>query len=249
MNRSLIVLLFAILLSSLAFAALPQEDSIDIYYYPSNTGTTVYDNSTGTVYDGVAYNGVSFGDDGNPYMSFDGTDDYLNTTYSGISNTPKATISMWVYINSLTELSYAYKTPGDTIYFQLHSNGKSYFTFSSSANSGNFVTNTYFTASTWHHLVAVFDGSETGNNRMKVYVDNVSTTLTYTGSQPTTTSSYSAGTFLGDDGGAYSHLGRISNVLIFNNTALTSNEIKDVGVLGRNFYEFTPTPPSVYDYS
>ena len=40
---------------------------------------------------------------------------------------------------------------------------------------------------TWYHIAAVFDGSQTGTNRIKIYLNGVSQTLTYNANTPPTT--------------------------------------------------------------
>lgn len=106
------------------------------------------------------------------------------------------------------------------------------------ASAGNYG-NVAFTDSTRGHvLVAVFDGSQTGNaNRLKVYINGVQQTLAFVGTIPATTTSGETALGLGDAAGGpvVPFNGALGDVMLWN-TALTDaarNQVEDY--LGRKF--------------
>jgi hypothetical protein len=86
-------------------------------------------------------------------------------------------------------------------------------------------------ASTWHHVLVVYDGTLTGNaNRLKVWVDGVQKTLTVgAGSVPSTLRSDGAALNFGKFGGTWTRYldGRMDEVRIWPR-ALTAGEVSQV---------------------
>ena len=94
------------------------------------------------------------------------------------------------------------------------------------------TTGTVLTANTWHHVVFVFDGNQTGDtNRMKIYVDRVAAALTQgSGAVPATlTASGSATVKIGKFGGSLRRWfnGGIDDVRIYNRS-LSSTEVQAI---------------------
>ena len=87
----------------------------------------------------------------------------------------------------------------------------------------------------WHHVVMVFDGTETGNDILKVYQNGVVATGTYTNTSafPTTLPSYSSSRQvylgqlqLGNGSFGFNFEGELSNVQQWSDTALTLDNAK-----------------------
>ena len=95
-----------------------------------------------------------------------------------------------------------YVTSTDVGGFQFGYNGS---TWVGGFAGATFTINSITTDTNWHHVVIVFDGTQTGNaNRVKVRLDGVETTLTFSGSANSLTSS-SAGYFFGGSTGTSSN--------------------------------------------
>jgi predicted esterase len=77
---------------------------------------------------------------------------------------------------------------------------------------------------TWYHVAAVFDGTQTGNaNRMKIYINGVSQTLSFTGTIPAITSGSTPSCIFAGEPSAY-RLTEIDEVRAWN-TALSASTI------------------------
>ena len=90
---------------------------------------------------------------------------------------------------------------------------------------------------TWHHVVCVFDGTQsTANDRIKIYVDNVDEALTVNGSLPTSTYDFTLeGTnptwYLGQNGfslGADELRGKLDEYTIYSGVALTALQVNEL---------------------
>jgi Concanavalin A-like lectin/glucanases superfamily len=86
-----------------------------------------------------------------------------------------------------------------------------------------------FTAviSTWYHVAIVYDGTQTGNsNRVKMWVNGASQTLTFGGTFPAANTPQAGGFFLGQLGGGTPQywVGLIDEVGLWN-VALTSTQV------------------------
>lgn len=82
---------------------------------------------------------------------------------------------------------------------------------------------------TWYHIAAVFDGAQTGNaNRMKIYINGVSQTLSFTGTIPAITSGSTPSCIFAGEPSAY-RLSGIDEVRAWDTvlTASTINSWKD----------------------
>lgn len=131
---------------------------------------------------------------------FDGTAKYAECAdASAFDVTTLLSISVWVYptsfVNNQTMASkWTYATDGewvlDTSGGGVGNNTKVQMYIAGSATDPvtNFGTSpAVLSATTWHHLVWLFDGTQTGNaNRLKLYVNGSAQTLTFTGTIPAT---------------------------------------------------------------
>jgi Concanavalin A-like lectin/glucanases superfamily len=78
------------------------------------------------------------------------------------------------------------------------------------------------TTGTWYHVVMVFDGTQIGNaNRLKMYVNNVQYTLTFTGTIPSVTTTSTAKLGIGND------------IYTAGNFGFTNGYIDEVGIWSR----------------
>ncbi len=106
---------------------------------------------------------------------------------------------------------YRYNT---SIYFHVNSSG---------SNQGNVTAPS---TGSWTHVVMVYDGSGSANaDRLKVYFNGVEQTLSYGGTIPATTGTYST-SYLGARGdGSNEYKGDLSNFSIFNQ-AISAEDVK-----------------------
>ncbi|MCA1557682.1 MAG: LamG domain-containing protein, partial [Acidobacteria bacterium] len=89
------------------------------------------------------------------------------------------------------------------------------------------TTNADLVAGSWHFLALVYDGSLTGDaNRLKLYVNNVQKTLTFSGTVPAALQNNTASFKLGDFGGTIHRYlnGALDSVSLYGR-ALTSTEL------------------------
>lgn len=160
---------------------------------------------------------------GRPVIRFDGVDDILaNTTCTSFNGLTGAT------------LFYAYKfnTVGSAGLLSFYNDsrlaqqdfGGNHNTYADGASGAPYPYGSYAGSTSWQLVEAVFDGSQTGNaDRLKVWVDGVAKTLTFTDTIPSSFLSGSDGFDLGGAlGGNYN--GHDLAVLCYYGRALTSGE-------------------------
>jgi hypothetical protein len=185
--------------------------------YPGS-GTTWTDLSgngnNGTLTNGVGYNGSNLGS-----LVFDGVDDFISTTYS-VGTISQHTISCWInktnsqysfILASSASLFYGFEIYPSVIYTNITAN-----------NFGQVSYN----LNGYQNIAFTYDGSQTGNsNRLKVYLNGISQTLSFTGTIPSSVSNIPT-IDIGKRSWAtrYSE-GSIAQVSIYNR-ALTASEIQ-----------------------
>jgi hypothetical protein len=167
-------------------------------------------------------------------LNFDGSNtEYIDTNFTGLNNASTATISAWMNIPVFTNL-YAlgnlqidggtYKGIGFNpstsiafVYVNNNTSGVAYFSF----NPSN-----YYSAGNWFNIVFVFDGSESGTDRLKVYIDKNLVTGTWSGTPLNVLETSTSNFLIGNDGqlSAPYFTGQISNTAIYN-TALTATQV------------------------
>jgi hypothetical protein len=114
--------------------------------------------------------------------TYDGTNDYFLRTsaLSGVSDSKKATISVWFKVASSAATQYIYTIyTGSATYFYLRLSSTGYLSFLTKDASGNLVV--YVDSSTsgwsdnaWHHAMISFDASQAQASYLHFYIDGVS---------------------------------------------------------------------------
>ena len=185
-------------------------------------------------------------------MDFDGSNtEYIDTNFTGLNNTSAVTISAWMNIPVFTNLyalgnlhydSGTYKgigfnpaTSSAFVYINNNTSNVAYFTFNPSS---------YYSAGNWFNIVFVFDGSESGTNRLKVYIDKNLVTGTWTGTPLNVLETSTSNFLIGNDGqqAAPYFTGQISNVAIWNTAITDSAQIANIYNNGSPQTNYTVTP-------
>ena len=127
-------------------------------------------------------------------MSFDGVDEYFNVGYiAELNNASAFTFSGWYKQTTLDQERFLMGYFVDVSnWFGLYtwSNGNMYIHFKDVGLNkyGAFDYSTLVTANTWFNIVIVFNGSGSTNaDRLKCFIDGTQVTLSFVGTQPTTT--------------------------------------------------------------
>ena len=137
------------------------------------SGTTAAD-ETGSN-DGTIAGGTLIGKSGihGHGMEFDGTDDYISTSYAGITGTASRTFSAWVKINTAGNneiLSYGTEAAGQKMSFYVNSSGNLRLEVKDGAQVGTTTLN----VGEWYHVAATLDDDGSPNaNEIKLYVNGV----------------------------------------------------------------------------
>lgn len=173
--------------------------------------------------------------DGLPGILFDGTNDQLDITDSaGFASTTTFSVATWA------RMAATFPTNG-TIIGQWSSTATSQKFRMYVATGGNLVVEvtsgssvstatvaTALSASTWYHLSFVYNGGGSGNtDRLKVYINAVQQTPTYTNSAvPSSVNNPTGVVTIGSSGVASTFFnGHVSEVVHVNGTALTQDQL------------------------
>lgn len=173
-------------------------------------------------------------------LAFDGTDDYVDVGDMSITESAsQVSWSVWVKPTTLgtnkqiftksrsdlTQLAWAIGTDSSTssiVKINIST------TTTDPSTYGLTPTGTLSTG-TWTHIVAVFDGTQSGNsNRLKAYINGIPQTLTFTGTIPATTTATTSNATLGatsDHGASLFFNGQIDDTSVYN-YALTATQVK-----------------------
>ena len=90
---------------------------------------------------------------------------------------------------------------------------------------GRFDYSSVISPETWHYLTVVFDGSLADNaTRLKVYVDGVAQTLTFSGTVPTSLLTNDELQYIGNGYFDYPFKGQLDDVAIYN-AALSAAQV------------------------
>ena len=201
---------------------------IDSGPYKNNGSSIGFDNDEGV--DARYHKGISL----------DGTNDYINFgDLSAMEGIPHLTMSLWMYSRDLTtnyqgvflkrniasglssiEILHGGSGTGsaDDLFMRVNSGSDAY----------GYSTSNILKLNTWQHVVMVYDGTLTGNNRVVGYVDGVSLPLTYIGTSPTTTPSGTGSVHVGNVSGIYKN-GIIDEIKLYNRS-LSAEEVKSLYV-------------------
>jgi hypothetical protein len=200
---------------------------------------TVSDTSVASI---VLTEGITSGRDSQGFYLKDTTENCL--TLNGaeyvevpdsevLSLTTSATWELWMN-QSVIDLKQAViskdTSTTNLISFYTWDDGNFYFDIrDGSTQYGYFNYSTAISADAWHHLTVVFDGSLSGNaNRLKVYVDSVQQTLTFSGTMPSTLPTVASPQMIGNMNSSWTTTGlfngKIDDVRIYSD-ALSSDEV------------------------
>lgn len=205
---------------------------------PDLAGTTAYDRSS-SGRNGTLTNGPvsTIGRIGQALSFSTAQANYV--TASGVTELDSAstfTMSFWgkrgasnsiisVYRGSNTSCNHVNITPysDGLVYFRICAGADAYGTYSLNDTK-------------WHHYTMVYDGSLSGNSRLQAYVDgvNISSSLSFTGTIPATSGSYTGGLDIGRHNLTDANDGVIDDVRIYNR-ALSADEIKRLYKMGGTF--------------
>ncbi|NCC23366.1 MAG: DUF1566 domain-containing protein, partial [Alphaproteobacteria bacterium] len=176
----------------------PTNGLVGWWTLDETSGTTAAD-SSGNGHDGTLQGGLDAGNDSvagqvGTAIEFDGTDDYINIgNLPAINGASQVTLAAWMkrtvpgdYLgvgkgtaDDLHGLAITYQPGG--IILLVFDNG----------TDGWADSVQQFNDTGWHHVAMIFDGTQTGDaNRLKLYVDGVQETLSFSGASiPATTTS------------------------------------------------------------
>jgi hypothetical protein len=160
---------------------------------------------------------------GQPVIRFDGVDDILtNSTCTSFNGLTGATLFYAFKFNSVGsagQLSF-----WNDARLSQQDFGGNHSTYADGSSGAPYPTGSYAVSTSWQLIEIVFDGSQTGNaDRLKIWVDGVAKTLSFTDTIPASFLSGSDGFELGGGlGGNYN--GHDLAVLCYYSRALTSGE-------------------------
>lgn len=232
----------------------PTSNLTQYYKFDEDTGTTVADSVSGN--DGT-WNGslgnqwttgkINFG--GN----FNGTNNYVTTTYGGITGTAAFSISLWFNTTTTTVAHFNdplvyYGTPSGGHAISLQTNWKNGggTTFSGLTVNNGTCAITYVTPNmangTFHNVIMVVPASATCAT-VKIYYDNTLLSSTVTSVSPSSPINITAGdnlTFGGQIGSAGTNYTGVIDEASYYNVALTAGNVAFLYNGGRaNQYPFT----------
>lgn len=195
------------------------------------TGTTAADRSgagnTGTLTGNAARALGKIGQG----MTFDGSGDYVDVgDMTSIEGQSQVSFAAWVKPRALVDFAgiFGKQFSDSTNDLSVIAGGGSiantavvFMTRNGSSDYG-YTGSGKLAVGTWTHVVATFDGSQSGNaNRMKIYINGVSETLTFSGTIPATTPASTTPMTIGrisSVGGTYEFNGFIDEARIYNRT-------------------------------
>lgn len=200
------------------------SDPASLRSYPG-TGTVLYDVSgngyTGTLTNGPVYNSAG-------YITYDGVDDKVVTTYPQSAYYANATWEAWVYCTQ--NISTYNMFMGQYLpYFGFYGGNSLFFSNIIGSTQQTIQTATTLSLNTWYH--AAFTTSYNGTNTtMSIYTNGVlSTSSSFAGQQ-----SGPSGTFTIGDGWNttwYPFKGNISSVKIYNATLSAAQILQNFNAL------------------
>ncbi|HVZ66915.1 MAG TPA: LamG domain-containing protein, partial [Patescibacteria group bacterium] len=160
----------------------------------------------------------------NASLYFD-DNDYVNAgDISQMNSATYLSISAWMKRDVANNKVIIQKGTGSTsqVVIDFWSDGSLYF---ENDNGGDGYGGIALNDTNWHHVVLVFDGTQSGNNKLKGYVDGKLASLSYTGTIQATTPNMSGQNFyIGRSAGSYSD-GQIDDVKLFS-YPLTAAQVK-----------------------
>ena len=157
-------------------------------------------------------------------IELDGVDDYVDVgTIAELDSASAFTYSGWYKQTTLDQERFLMGFYiSSTRWFAVYtwSNGQMYVQFKDAGVNkyGAFDYSTLVTANTWFNIIIVFNGSGSTNaDRLKCYIDGTQATLSYVGTQPTTTPSGNPNLTLGkSDAYSQTFLGKADELALWN---------------------------------
>tara|TARA_R110002020_G_scaffold36503_2_gene109749 strand:- start:10057 stop:13566 length:3510 start_codon:yes stop_codon:yes gene_type:complete len=163
-------------------------------------------------------------------FELDGVNDYIDLgVLSYLNGASTFTISTWINIGTHGANNIFFSVVTDSthrMFIGTEAGGGMTVNISNGSDAYQSITPGLSTA-TWYHIVVVFDGGETGADRMNLYIDGVAETTTYA-SFPATTATFTTSSFIGSYGAAVAPFtGKIDGTAIYD-TALTSGNVTSI---------------------
>jgi hypothetical protein len=203
---------------------------------PAMGGTRLWDlsrNNWGTLTNMVNDDWLVSG--GKLALDFDGVNDYVEFAISAIANRTQLTVSFWGRPRttaSRLELNQATNSTARGGY-GFAEDGNAYLV-PASVNDYGFCNWSTLGVSQFIHFVGVFDGIRSGNaQRAKIYLNGTERTLSFVGTIPSVTGTFTEPMRLGARVGLTSFSdGQVDDIRIYNR-ALTATEVSQLWQIGR----------------
>ena len=171
-------------------------------------------------------------------MSFDGVNDYLqtNSIFSALDGLQKMTLSLWMKpISGAPLYEYVVTVPRNTTanehVFSFQHFENNYLSFSIDGRTTKYATGDINAISygQWNHVACVLDGTLSGADKMKIYINGADETTATSIGTFTALQNASGGIIIGEEPQlAYNpYKGLLDEVAIWN-TALTSTQIQSI---------------------
>lgn len=181
----------------------PQSDAntIGLWHMEETSGTGAYiADSSGNGNNGTPGSGATvINGHAGKGRQFDGTSNATVTVgdINALDGVQKFTIDAWIYRTGGTSYDGIVTKGSASVYgFDFVLGGAVsgvddlFFRVDSASGSYGYTTSNLITTNAWHHIVAAFDGTQTGNgSKMQIWIDGVQQTLTFVGTIPATTKS------------------------------------------------------------
>ncbi len=165
---------------------------------------------------------------------------------STLNNASTYTLSMWVNPSVLSGLQFLFAIVTSTterLFINLN-NAIPNVGMANGTNSAESFNSAPLTVDTWHHLAVVFDGTQTGADRLTFYLNGVAETTTVT-TWVSSTPTFASNGFLAKYGqiALYYFSGKIGNFSIFSDALSTTEVLKlYANGLPQDLTNFTPQP-------
>ena len=182
---------------------------------------------------------------------YDGMDDYIELgSLSHLQNATEYSISSWLKspLTSTSQAIYSWFDGADGYLQLLLVDDGSFYVYNyRTSNAYGLSATGLVSADTWYNATVIFDGSGvTNSDRLKLYINGVLVSLTFTGTQPTQTGTMLSSTMkLGSNSGAAWFVeGNIDEVSIFD-SAISIGDVWDGSGLPTDL-NLLSTPPINY---
>jgi hypothetical protein len=221
----------------------PRRDRLVVEYNTHNNPLEdgLVKDTSGRGLDGVLYGGAYY-DATEKALRFDGTDDYTTFDVSTASGDWVHSVSLWVYMDSLSTGNTLFHgdlggtTINSTINFRVNTNG----TIVAAWYGNNQTWSEVLQTGKWYHIVLVYPGG--GADKQRLYVDGDNISVSVSASTTQLNINYTDFTIgAGSSSGSNPLDGSISNFKLYD-TALTAEEVKTLYDMGRSGSVTNPQP-------